>query len=292
MMLKAQIIDAGDTRFLEGQSVHKADITEENDAIYGMKVVVDAGDSTELKPGQIVSSRKLRDENSQDRGDKASNLKPNDAYIDVFIKTLSGYHVGLAEADKSSQNYFKTESLGINSGITQQGGSLVINPSSRATRVIQGYLKAEYDRSFTVQAAVYDNALPEEEWTIYYHYYPVAEGKGTIGVKKDKIPGNAFNSFMFPDIDYKSLGLLDNDGRFMLVSNETFSKATKSLVEKALISGRKANTFKGTIRKYFDKLAIQYKTSPVVYGEYLLFFVGEKVITTYQVPSALKKYLK
>jgi hypothetical protein len=185
---------------------------------------------------ELVSYGNLRDENSQDRGDKASNLKPNDAYIDVFIKTLSGYHVGLAEADKSSQNYFKTESLGINSGITQQGGSLVINPSSRATRVIQGYLKAEYDRSFTAQAAVYDNALPEEEWTIYYHYYPVAEGKGTIGAKKDKIPGNAFHSFMFPDIDYKSLGLFDNDGKFMLVSNETFSKATKSLVEKALIN--------------------------------------------------------
>lgn len=185
---------------------------------------------------ELVSYGNLRDENTQDRGDKASNLKPNDAYIDVFIKTLSGYHVGLAEADKSSQNYFKTESLGINSGITQQGGSLVINPSASSTRTIQKYLKAEYDRSFTAQAAVYDNALPEEEWIIYYHYYPVAEGKGTIGAKKDKIPGNAFNSFMFPDIDYKSLGLLDGEGKFMLVSNETFSKATKELVEKALIN--------------------------------------------------------
>ena len=64
------------------------------------------------------------------------------------------------------------------------------------------------------------------------------------------------------------------------------------LVEKALISGRKANTFKGIIKKYLDKLSITYKTSPVVYGEYLLFFVGEKLITTYQLPSNLKKYLK
>lgn len=63
------------------------------------------------------------------------------------------------------------------------------------------------------------------------------------------------------------------------------------LVEKTLISGRKANTFKGTIRKYFDRLSIIYKTSPVVYGEYLLFFVGGRVITTYQLPSHLKKYL-
>lgn len=65
MMLKVEIEDQGDTRFLEGQSVHKADFMEENDAIFGMKVVEDAGDSTILKPGQIVSVRKLRDENSQ-----------------------------------------------------------------------------------------------------------------------------------------------------------------------------------------------------------------------------------
>jgi DNA-directed RNA polymerase subunit beta' len=65
MMLKVEIEDAGDTRFLEGQSVHKADFMEENDAIFGMKVVEDAGESSTLKAGQIVSTRKLRDENSQ-----------------------------------------------------------------------------------------------------------------------------------------------------------------------------------------------------------------------------------
>jgi len=71
MMLKSQVIDAGDTKFLEGQSARKADIMEENDAIYGMKVVVDPGESTALKAGQIVSARALRDENSQlKRGDK------------------------------------------------------------------------------------------------------------------------------------------------------------------------------------------------------------------------------
>ncbi|MCE2712354.1 MAG: DNA-directed RNA polymerase subunit beta' [Cryomorphaceae bacterium] len=71
MMLKAEIVNAGDTKFLEGQSVHKADIMEENDAIYGMMVVEDAGDSSVLKNGQIVSARHLRDENSQlKRADK------------------------------------------------------------------------------------------------------------------------------------------------------------------------------------------------------------------------------
>ncbi|MFZ9028678.1 MAG: DNA-directed RNA polymerase subunit beta', partial [Crocinitomicaceae bacterium] len=72
MMLKAEILDAGDTKFLEGQSVHKADIMEENDAIYGMMVVLDKGDSDTLRNGQIITARKLRDENSQlKRADKA-----------------------------------------------------------------------------------------------------------------------------------------------------------------------------------------------------------------------------
>ncbi len=71
MMLKAQVLDSGDTRFLEGQSVHKADIIEENDAIFDMQVVIDGGESTEMKAGQIVTARKLRDENSQlKRADK------------------------------------------------------------------------------------------------------------------------------------------------------------------------------------------------------------------------------
>ena len=64
MMRKVRIIDSGDTLFLENQLVHKNDFIEENDAIYGMKVVEDAGDSENLKAGQIITSRQLRDENS------------------------------------------------------------------------------------------------------------------------------------------------------------------------------------------------------------------------------------
>ena len=64
MMRKVNIIDPGDTRFLEQQVVDKRDFMEENDRIWGRKVVVDKGDSTELENGQIVTARKLRDENS------------------------------------------------------------------------------------------------------------------------------------------------------------------------------------------------------------------------------------
>ena len=64
MMRKVQIQDPGDTIFLENQLVHSSDFIEENDEIFGMKVVEDAGDSDKLKPGQIISPRELRDENS------------------------------------------------------------------------------------------------------------------------------------------------------------------------------------------------------------------------------------
>ena len=65
MMQKVRIIDGGDTRFLESSLEHRVDFIEENDRIFGMKVVEDAGDSDKFKPGQIVSGRELRDENSR-----------------------------------------------------------------------------------------------------------------------------------------------------------------------------------------------------------------------------------
>ena len=64
MMRKVNIADPGDTTFLEGNLVHKNDFITQNDWIFDKKVVVDAGDSEVLKAGQIISARKLRDENS------------------------------------------------------------------------------------------------------------------------------------------------------------------------------------------------------------------------------------
>ncbi len=64
MMRKVRIEDPGDTIFLENQLIHKDDFIQENDEIFGKKVVMEAGDSENLKPGQIVTPRELRDENS------------------------------------------------------------------------------------------------------------------------------------------------------------------------------------------------------------------------------------
>ena len=64
MMRKVQINEPGDTSFLEQEIVDKLDFAEENDRIWGKKVVTDAGDSENMQKGQIVTARKLRDENS------------------------------------------------------------------------------------------------------------------------------------------------------------------------------------------------------------------------------------
>ena len=64
MMRKVKIQDSGDTIFLENQLIHKSDFIDENDEIFGKKVIEDAGDSVTLKAGQIITARELRDENS------------------------------------------------------------------------------------------------------------------------------------------------------------------------------------------------------------------------------------
>ena len=79
MMKKVVIIDAGDTKFLEEDLEDRNDFNEENDRIFDKKVVEEAGDSTRLKPGQIVSVRELREENSLLRREDKNLVTVRDA---------------------------------------------------------------------------------------------------------------------------------------------------------------------------------------------------------------------
>ena len=90
MMRKVQINDPGDTRFLEQQIVDKLDFAEENDRIWGKKVVTDAGDSTTMKPGMIVTARKLRDENSQLKRRDQRLVEARDAVAATSTQILQG----------------------------------------------------------------------------------------------------------------------------------------------------------------------------------------------------------
>jgi DNA-directed RNA polymerase subunit beta' len=107
MMRKVIIDDAGDTSFLEKQSVNKIDFFEENDQIIDKKVVTDPGDSTTLKAGQILTLRRLRDENSQ--------LKRKDMRLvearDAIPATSSTLLQGITQASLHTKSWISAASF-------------------------------------------------------------------------------------------------------------------------------------------------------------------------------------
>ncbi|MBR4706041.1 MAG: DNA-directed RNA polymerase subunit beta' [Paludibacteraceae bacterium] len=90
MMRKVEILDPGDTRFLEGDVVDKMDFLEENDRIWGRKVITDAGASENLHEGQIVTARRLHDENSSLRRRDKKLVKARDAECATAKQILQG----------------------------------------------------------------------------------------------------------------------------------------------------------------------------------------------------------
>ena len=90
MMRKVQINDPGDTTFLEQQMVDKLDFAEENDRSWGKKVVVDAGDSDTLQKGQIITARRLRDENSSLKRRDLKLVQVRDAVAATSTQILQG----------------------------------------------------------------------------------------------------------------------------------------------------------------------------------------------------------
>ncbi|MBC7921827.1 MAG: DNA-directed RNA polymerase subunit beta' [Ferruginibacter sp.] len=107
MMQKVEIIDGGDTSFLQGQTVDKFAFREENDAILDMKVVMEAGDSETFKPGQIVSSRRLRDENSSLKRRDLRIAQVRDAQAAVSQPTLQG----ITQASLGTESFISAASF-------------------------------------------------------------------------------------------------------------------------------------------------------------------------------------
>ncbi len=90
MMRKVEILDAGDTRFLEKELVNKSDFLKENDELFGKMVVTEAGDSETFKAGQIVSARKLRDENSMLKRNDKQPVEAREAVSSTAKPILQG----------------------------------------------------------------------------------------------------------------------------------------------------------------------------------------------------------
>ena len=107
MMRKVEIVDPGDTKFLEKQIVDKWEFMDENDWIYGKKVVEDSGDSQNLKPGQIITARKLRDENSML---KRKDMKPVKAR-EAVPATSSQELQGITRAALQTQSFMSAASF-------------------------------------------------------------------------------------------------------------------------------------------------------------------------------------
>ena len=90
MMRKVKIQDPGDSIFLEGQLVYKLDFIKENDSLYGKKIVEEVGSSDNLKPGQMISARQLRDENSLLLRDGKAIVEARDAIAATATPELQG----------------------------------------------------------------------------------------------------------------------------------------------------------------------------------------------------------
>ncbi|AMM51366.1 DNA-directed RNA polymerase subunit beta' [Rufibacter sp. DG15C] len=107
MMQKVNVLDPGDTSFLENQTVDKVTFMEENDMIIDMKVVEDAGDSTAMKPGMIVTARRLRDENSSLKRRDLRIVTVRDAQPAVSRPTLQG----ITQASLGTQSFISAASF-------------------------------------------------------------------------------------------------------------------------------------------------------------------------------------
>ena len=90
MMRKVEIDDPGDTRFLEGEAINKIDFQEENDKIYGQKVITDCGASELYKNGQMITARELRDENSSLKRKDLALMEARDAQPATAHQILQG----------------------------------------------------------------------------------------------------------------------------------------------------------------------------------------------------------
>ena len=107
MMRKVEIVDPGDTRFLEGDLEDRQDFNIENDWIYDKKVVVDPGDSSLMKPGQIVSLREVREENSILRRADKKIVEFRDARAATSCPVL----LGITKASLGTQSWISAASF-------------------------------------------------------------------------------------------------------------------------------------------------------------------------------------
>ena len=90
MMRKVEILDPGDTLFLEKEIEDKGDVQAENDKLWGKQVVIDAGDSTNYRAGRILTAPEVRDENSSLKRRDLNPMVVRDAIPATSRQVLQG----------------------------------------------------------------------------------------------------------------------------------------------------------------------------------------------------------
>ena len=169
MMRKVEIIDPGDTKFLERQVVDKLEFMDENDWIYGKKVVTDGGDSQTLRPGMIITARKLRDENSLL---KRRDLKVVDSR-DAIPATSSQVLQGITRAALQTNSFFSAASFQETTKVLNEAAILgkVDKLEGLKENVIVGHLipagtgSREYNSIIVGSLDEYDSLVKQEEFS-------------------------------------------------------------------------------------------------------------------------------
>ena len=179
MMRKVQIDEPGDTRFLEQQVVDKLEFMEENDRIWGKKVVVDAGDSQNLQPGQIVTARKLRDENSML---KRRDLKPVEVR-DAVPATSTQILQGITRAALQTSSFMSAASFQETTKVLNEAAinGKVDKLEGMKENVICGHLipagtgQREFEKIIVGSKEEYDRILANKKTVLDYNSMDVEE---------------------------------------------------------------------------------------------------------------------
>ena len=173
MMRKVTIDEPGDTRFLEQQVVDKLDFMEENDRIWGKKVVVDAGDSPNLQAGQIVTARRLRDENSML---KRRDMKPVEVR-DAIAATSTQILQGITRAALQTSSFMSAASFQETTKVLNEAAinGKVDRLEGMKENVICGHLipagtgQREYEKIIVGSKEEYDRILANKKTVLDYN---------------------------------------------------------------------------------------------------------------------------
>ncbi|MCD8261352.1 MAG: DNA-directed RNA polymerase subunit beta' [Bacteroides sp.] len=173
MMRKVKIDEPGDTRFLEQQIVDKLEFMEENDRIWGKKVVLDSGDSQTMRPGQIVTARKLHDENSML---KRRDLKPV-VVRDTVAATSRQILQGITRAALQTSSFMSAASFQETTKVLNEAAinGKVDRLEGMKENVICGHLipagtgQREFDKIIVGSKEEYDRILANKKTVLDYN---------------------------------------------------------------------------------------------------------------------------